>query len=324
MSDLGEFMGYRFNPPPNWPPQPPRWSPPPEWLPDPAWPPVPPGWNLWVLEDDSESTAPIRLLLPDPPADPPAERPVGRRRHSRAQSRLDMAAQLLPQRVRERFHALPMAARILLTLLGIVLLPWLLIAAGVASVGVGIVGLLRGSLPRFRLAGRPAAAAALLLGLVGVGGGGALAATVLTVAASRTGNPPAAAPARPSSIPTPGPTTPVLPSTVLPPATGPTTVASTTPTTSPTPSPSASPATTSPAPLCGAPANPFGYNFCGRGGYVLDPASDVCVYFDCTPNFRSGKGHLEECHDGMYSMSGGRPGSCVRHGGDLRAVYGGP
>jgi hypothetical protein len=285
---------------------------------------VPPGWDLWVLDDDSESTAPIRVVPAGAPPGRPVDRPGGRPRHSRAQARLDTATRSLPQRVRDRFLALPVLARILLIPLGIVLLPWLLIAAGVAAAGIGIVGLLRGSLPGFSLAGRPTATAALLLGLVGIGGGSALAATVLSVAASRTANPPGAAAARSSSIPTLAPTTPVPPSTVGPPATRPAPVVSTKPTTSPTPSTSAPPATTNPAPLCGAPANPFGYNFCGRGGYVLDPAPDVCTYFDCTSNFRSGKGHLEECHDGMYSMSGGRPGSCVRHGGDLRAVYGGP
>jgi hypothetical protein len=41
----------RFNPPPNWPPAPPGWTPPPGWQPDASWPPVPPGWQLWV--DDS-------------------------------------------------------------------------------------------------------------------------------------------------------------------------------------------------------------------------------------------------------------------------------
>ncbi|ODR05071.1 hypothetical protein BHQ15_16275 [Mycolicibacillus koreensis] len=38
----------RFNPPPNWPPAPPGWTPEPGWQPDPAWGPPPPGWPLWV------------------------------------------------------------------------------------------------------------------------------------------------------------------------------------------------------------------------------------------------------------------------------------
>ena len=49
-------MGYRFNPPPNWPPPPPGFVPPPRWQPDPAWPPPPPGWQLWVPDDDTVPT----------------------------------------------------------------------------------------------------------------------------------------------------------------------------------------------------------------------------------------------------------------------------
>lgn len=41
----------RFNPPPNWPPVPPGWTPPPGWFPDPSWPPPPPGWQLWITDD---------------------------------------------------------------------------------------------------------------------------------------------------------------------------------------------------------------------------------------------------------------------------------
>jgi hypothetical protein len=40
----------RFNPPPNWPPAPPGWTPPTGWQPDPSWPPPPPGWPLWVSD----------------------------------------------------------------------------------------------------------------------------------------------------------------------------------------------------------------------------------------------------------------------------------
>jgi hypothetical protein len=41
-------MGYRFNPPPNWPAPPPGWVPPPIWRPSPEWPAPPPGWQLWI------------------------------------------------------------------------------------------------------------------------------------------------------------------------------------------------------------------------------------------------------------------------------------
>ncbi len=38
-------MGYRFNPPPNWPAPPPGWVPSPGWRPSPEWPAPPPGWQ---------------------------------------------------------------------------------------------------------------------------------------------------------------------------------------------------------------------------------------------------------------------------------------
>jgi hypothetical protein len=41
-------MGYRFNPPPNWPAPPPGWVPSPGWRPSPEWPAPPPGWQLWI------------------------------------------------------------------------------------------------------------------------------------------------------------------------------------------------------------------------------------------------------------------------------------
>jgi hypothetical protein len=80
---------------------------------------------------------------------------------------------------------------------------------------------------------------------------------------------------------------------------------------------------TTPAPaanLCGAPANPYGYNYCGRGANIAPPAQDICSYFSCIGNFWNGKGYMEECSDGMVSMSGGRPGACSYHGGELRPV----
>ena len=41
-------MGYRFNPPPNWPAPPPGWVPSPGWRPSPEWPAPPPAWQLWI------------------------------------------------------------------------------------------------------------------------------------------------------------------------------------------------------------------------------------------------------------------------------------
>lgn len=75
--------------------------------------------------------------------------------------------------------------------------------------------------------------------------------------------------------------------------------------------------------LCGAPQNPFGYNFCGRGGHVSSPDGTVCSYFDCIANFYNGRGYMVECSDGTYSMSGGISGACSHHGGVSRPVYSG-
>jgi hypothetical protein len=83
------------------------------------------------------------------------------------------------------------------------------------------------------------------------------------------------------------------------------------------------PRTTAAPSLCGAPANPYGYNFCGRGGRITNPAPDVCAYFDCIPNFENGTGYMVECHDARYSMSGGRQGACSYHRGVWRPVYDG-
>jgi hypothetical protein len=77
------------------------------------------------------------------------------------------------------------------------------------------------------------------------------------------------------------------------------------------------------ASTCGAPSNPWGYNFCGRGSYISSPPSSFCSYFDCIPSFwESTNGYVMQCDDGMYSHSGGRSGSCSHHGGNNRALYG--
>lgn len=96
------------------------------------------------------------------------------------------------------------------------------------------------------------------------------------------------------------------------------------PPTSRAPAPAPARSTAPPKPsLCGAPENPFGYNFCGRGGYIYSPAGTVCSYFDCIANFYNGSGYMVECSDGTYSMSGGRRGACSYHGGVSRPVYSG-
>ncbi|MCT1557053.1 hypothetical protein M3A96_02780 [Helcobacillus massiliensis] len=49
-------MALRFNPPPNWPPAEPGWTPPEGWQPDPAWGEAPADWQYWV-EDDADDSA---------------------------------------------------------------------------------------------------------------------------------------------------------------------------------------------------------------------------------------------------------------------------
>jgi hypothetical protein len=91
----------------------------------------------------------------------------------------------------------------------------------------------------------------------------------------------------------------------------------------PAPRRTSSPAKRRTMSLCGAPSNPYGYNYCGRGVRIYDPKPDICLYFDCIPAFGDGVGYMIECQDGMVSMSGGRRGSCSHHGGNRRPVYDG-
>jgi hypothetical protein len=100
------------------------------------------------------------------------------------------------------------------------------------------------------------------------------------------------------------------------------------PTPSPaTPAPTAKPApTTKPAPtpvqtqnLCGAPANPWGYNFCS-GSFITSPAATICNYINCIANFWNGRGYVMQCSDTAFGKSGGISGSCSSHGGNFRAL----
>ena len=76
-----------------------------------------------------------------------------------------------------------------------------------------------------------------------------------------------------------------------------------------------------PAPnLCGAPANPYGYNFC-NGAHITSPPGSFCSYFHCISSFWSGKGYVVECKDATFSKSGGIQGVCSQHGGYLRDLY---
>jgi hypothetical protein len=60
-------MGYRFNPPPNWPAPPTGWVPAPGWRPSPEWPAPPPGWQLWI--DDAAPAPGPTFKRPQHPVD---------------------------------------------------------------------------------------------------------------------------------------------------------------------------------------------------------------------------------------------------------------
>ncbi|SCG40270.1 hypothetical protein GA0070613_0744 [Micromonospora inositola] len=128
---------------------------------------------------------------------------------------------------------------------------------------------------------------------------------------------PGTAPWAPSS----GPATSGAPSPTL---GGPGVTPSGLPTPSGTGGPGPSPSAGSPSPTaidrCGAPENPYGYNYCG-GSYVYDPATDVCDWFDCVETFWNGKGYMVQCNDGLVSMTGVPRGPCADHGGTWRPAY---
>ncbi len=133
-----------------------------------------------------------------------------------------------------------------------------------------------------------------------------------------TGRAPGSTPSSAITVASP-PTPTASPTTVTTPTSAPT--AAPTATAAPPP-PTSAPVAAAPPPrnLCGAPSNPWGYNFCG-GATISSPPADFCSYFACIKNFPYGRGYVEECSDGMYSKSGGISGSCSYHGGNLRPLY---
>jgi hypothetical protein len=74
--------------------------------------------------------------------------------------------------------------------------------------------------------------------------------------------------------------------------------------------------TPTPVQLCGAPPNPWGYNFCG-GPLIQAPPGNFCSYFACVPAFRFGAGDVVECVDGKYSHRG----ECFFNRGELRSLH---
>jgi hypothetical protein len=97
------------------------------------------------------------------------------------------------------------------------------------------------------------------------------------------------------------------------------------PTAKPTPKPTTSPpppiATSTPTTCPGVNCNPWGYNFT-PGNLIYNPPGTFCAYFNCIQSFwTTTNGYVEECHDATFSHTGGRSGSCFRHGGNWRPLY---
>jgi hypothetical protein len=121
---------------------------------------------------------------------------------------------------------------------------------------------------------------------------------------------------------------PVSPTASAFPTATPSPTLTTTPTATPTPhlalapthTPQPTPPPPTPTPCPGVNCNPWGYNFT-PGNLIYHPPSKFCTYFNCIASFWSGKGYVEECQDSTYSLSGGIPGSCSHHGGNLRPLY---
>jgi hypothetical protein len=134
---------------------------------------------------------------------------------------------------------------------------------------------------------------------------------------SATRQAPPAAPRTTRASPAPAPLPPPVP------APPPTSAAAPAPPPAPAPPRTSAPAPPPPPaqPLCGAPANPDSFNFCGRGVLIFSPWSHVCTYFDCIPNFGNSLGYAVQCVDGMVSSAGGRQGACSYHHGVRWPIY---
>jgi hypothetical protein len=179
------------------------------------------------------------------------------------------------------------------------------------------------------LVAAPGAAVGVML--AGARGGGQ--STPAVAVASSSPSPTAAdtptAPPTRQAVSTQGPAPTPTPTATATPTPEPTPVPTAAPTPPPTPAPTPRPVIPTAAPppppppvdSCGAPANPWGYNFCG-GSFIYSPAVGFCgPTFKCIPNFPNGKGYVMQCSDGMYSKSGGIQGSCSYHGGNSRPLY---
>lgn len=276
----------RFNPPPGWPQPPQGWTPPPGWEPDPSWPAPPPGWQLWIDDARTRVMPQVPRAVPRP-GPKPAPQPY--RSHP----------SLRPWYQRTGWIV---ALLILCFPVGIALTwmrkDWPTTARGVITAVVAVLFLLIAASTQ-----SPTQTAA------NSGTSKALTTPTVTAAASAS-----SAAAAPTSAPA---------ATSVAAAAPPPTTQAPPPTTQAAPPPPATSAAPAGDDLCGAPSNPYGYNFCGDGGYIYSPGGSVCTYFDCIGNFSNGHGYMVECSDGTYSMSGGIRGECSDHGGEEQPVYSG-
>jgi hypothetical protein len=196
--------------------------------------------------------------------------------------------------------------------------------AAVAPPSNSVAGGLLGKVPGFRSRvpwkmGVAAVAYLAIAGIVLFSVGSALAGSPGARPTSTKGNEPIAQVAGPSPSPTASTATGHLPSPSPKQSPSP----SPRPVAKPSPKPvaKASPKPAPPKSTCGAPANPWGYNFCG-GGFIYSPPASFCAYFNCIPSFwKSTLGYVDECNDGTYSHSGGRQGACSYHHGERRPLY---
>jgi hypothetical protein len=180
-----------------------------------------------------------------------------------------------------------------------------LIFIGLATFGVGIAALVKGSLQRLRIANRKQGAAALVIGFVVMTIGGAIAGPAREQ--TPTANPSPRSIERspsPSLSPSPSPSPPPVVKEAPPPP--------------PPPEPEPSPTATT-----GVYNNPWGYNF-ESGELIYNPPSNFCNYFPCIGAFWDGKGYVAQCEDDAFSKSGGRQGACSHHGGVKRPLYSPP
>lgn len=117
-------------------------------------------------------------------------------------------------------------------------------------------------------------------------------APTVTSAATRTPRSTATPTDTPTAEPTATATEPPSPTPLPPTATR---VPPPPPTATPLPPPPPPPTAISVIPPCGAPPNPWGFDFCPGGDYIYSPPAEFCSYFACIGNFWNGRGYVIQC-----------------------------